>query len=85
LEISGQVKKSIAGLKMPQVLSVCVSYQKIVKVFRLNLVFGVYSAVEFAEFCDATPSLTKMQFCPRSNVTASCVAHKLHRLQSVQH
>jgi hypothetical protein len=43
------------GSRPSRRLSFCVSYQKVVNVFRFNLVFGVYSAVELAEFCDATP------------------------------
>jgi hypothetical protein len=52
---SSKNKSTREGLRPSRRLSICVSYQKVVNVFRLNLLFGVYSAVEFAEFCDATP------------------------------
>ena len=52
---SSKNKSIREGSRLSRRLSICVSYQKVVNVFRLNLVFGVYSAVELVEFCDATP------------------------------
>ena len=63
---SSKNKSIKEGSRPSRRLSVCVLYQKVVNVFRLNLVFGVYSAVEFAEFYDATPwSLAFRRSCSR--------------------